>query len=199
MDVIEVINAAATKPYGFMPFYPGPGVGGHCIPCDPHYLLWQLRAARFDSPVARTAMTAIALRPRERGGAGPPDACRERLCHRGARVLVVGVAYKPGVADVRESPALEIIEGWPLRGLWSRTSTPGSITWTRHTGRLTSHPAPERDAWDLVLVHTRHPASSLTGSPSTWCSTRPRGHRPGQELAADAGADRGLDHLLPGV
>ena len=65
VDVIEVISAAATKPYGFMPFYPGPGVGGHCIPCDPHYLLWQLRARRFDSPVTRSAMTAIALRPRE--------------------------------------------------------------------------------------------------------------------------------------
>ena len=65
MDVDEVIDAAATKPYGFMPFYPGPGVGGHCIPCDPHYLLWQLRAKRFDAPVMRTAMTAIATGPRE--------------------------------------------------------------------------------------------------------------------------------------
>ena len=65
VDVIEVISAAATKPYGFMPFYPGPGVGGHCIPCDPHYLLWQLRARRFDSPGDTTAMTAIAMRPRE--------------------------------------------------------------------------------------------------------------------------------------
>ena len=53
LDVIEVIEAAATKPYGFMPFYPGPGVGGHCIPCDPHYLLWQLRAQHQPRPAGR--------------------------------------------------------------------------------------------------------------------------------------------------
>ena len=59
----EVIDAAATKPFGFMPFQPGPGVGGHCIPCDPHYLLWQLRARQVYMPLVERAMTAIALRP----------------------------------------------------------------------------------------------------------------------------------------
>src|SRR6476619_4801363 len=109
VDVIEVITAAATKPYGFMPFYPGPGVGGHCIPCDPHYLLWQLRARRFDSPVTRTAMTAIALRPRDSVAQARTMLAEKGCATRGARILVVGVTYKPDVADIRESPALEII------------------------------------------------------------------------------------------
>ena len=111
IDVIEVIDAAATKPYGFMPFYPGPGVGGHCIPCDPHYLLWQLRASAVDAPVietghgrhrrpARTGWSP-ARRDALRAAAGPIA---------GARVLVVGVAYKPDVEDLRESPALEIMQ-----------------------------------------------------------------------------------------
>jgi UDP-N-acetyl-D-glucosamine dehydrogenase len=64
LDIMEVIEAAATKPYGFMPFFPGPGAGGHCIPCDPHYLLWQLREARLPTPVVEEAMSAIAGRPR---------------------------------------------------------------------------------------------------------------------------------------
>ncbi|CAM5357376.1 nucleotide sugar dehydrogenase [Streptomyces badius] len=61
---MEVIDAASTKPYGFMPFHPGPGVGGHCIPCDPHYLLWQLSETRTGAPLVRQAMNAIAERPR---------------------------------------------------------------------------------------------------------------------------------------
>ena len=71
---MEVIDAAATKPYGFMPFYPGPGVGGHCIPCDPHYLLWQLRKPAGLRPADRAAMTGIAG-----GRGGSSSACREML------------------------------------------------------------------------------------------------------------------------
>ncbi|MGZ4619758.1 MAG: nucleotide sugar dehydrogenase, partial [Frankiaceae bacterium] len=109
LEVMEVINAAATKPYGFVPFLPGPGVGGHCIPCDPHYLLWQLRRDRVQTPVVEQAMVAIAQRPLR-----VVDRVREVLSDnglslRGARVLVVGVTYKPGVEDVRESPAIEIL------------------------------------------------------------------------------------------
>src|SRR6476619_7560936 len=63
VDVVEVISAAATKPYGFMPFYPGPGVGGHCIPCDPHYLLWQLGRDGRRSPLIEQAMASIRQRP----------------------------------------------------------------------------------------------------------------------------------------
>jgi UDP-N-acetyl-D-mannosaminuronate dehydrogenase len=109
VDPIEVIGAAATKPYGFMPFYPGPGAVGHCIPCDPHYLLWQLKARRTAAPLITAAMEGIAARPRAvvaRAQEVLAEHCRPL---RGSRVLVVGVTYKPGVADVRASPALEIL------------------------------------------------------------------------------------------
>jgi UDP-N-acetyl-D-glucosamine dehydrogenase len=157
VDIIEVITAAATKPYGFMPFYPGPGVGGHCIPCDPHYLLWQLRARRFDSPVARTAMTAIALRPRNVVSQARAMLAENGCATRGARILVVGVTYKPGVADIRESPAIEIIDELAAAGAQVAFTDPlvGYLE-TPHAGRLTSHENPGDDLWDLVLIHTRH-------------------------------------------
>ncbi|MDT5010632.1 MAG: UDP-N-acetyl-D-glucosamine dehydrogenase [Mycobacterium sp.] len=157
VDVIEVITAAATKPYGFMPFYPGPGVGGHCIPCDPHYLLWQLRARRFDSPVTRTAMTAIALRPRNVVAQARAMLAENGCATRGARVLVVGVTYKPGVADIRESPALEIIDELAAAGASVAFTDPlVESLQTRHGGRVSSHQDPENDTWDLALIHTRH-------------------------------------------
>jgi len=116
LDPIEVIDAAGTKPYGFMPFYPGPGVGGHCIPCDPHYLLWQLREERVYPPVISAAMQGIATRPGrvvQRAGEVLEMAGRPL---RGARVLVVGVSYKPNVVDTRESPAVDVISGLRRRG-----------------------------------------------------------------------------------
>jgi UDP-N-acetyl-D-glucosamine dehydrogenase len=157
VDVIEVITAAATKPYGFMPFYPGPGVGGHCIPCDPHYLLWQLRARRFDSPVTRSAMTAIAGRPRDVVAQARAMLAENGCATRGARILVVGVTYKPGVADIRESPALEIIDELAAAGAQVAFTDPlVPYLETAHAGRLSSHQAPDGGTWDLVLIHTRH-------------------------------------------
>jgi UDP-N-acetyl-D-glucosamine dehydrogenase len=169
VDVMEVISAAATKPYGFMPFYPGPGVGGHCIPCDPHYLLWQLRARRANSPVVEAAMTAIAARPRDvvakarrvLGDSGRPL--------RGARILVVGTTYKPGVADIRESPALAIIDLLAVEGAHVAYTDPQvDVIQTPAAGRLShlSHPAEEQ--WDLVVVHTIHP-----GQDYGWLSSQP--------------------------
>jgi nucleotide sugar dehydrogenase len=161
VDVIEVIDAAATKPYGFMPFYPGPGVGGHCIPCDPHYLLWQLRAKRHDSPLTRAAMTAIALRPRTVVSQARRMLAENRIATKGARVLVVGVTYKPDVADIRESPALEIIDELQAAGAVVEF-TDSHIDYLDTTrGRLESHQRPDNDFWDLVLVHTRHADADL--------------------------------------
>ena len=169
VDVIEVINAAATKPYGFMPFYPGPGVGGHCIPCDPHYLLWQLRARRFDSPVTQTAMTAIALRPRDIVAQAREMLAENGRATRGARILVVGVTYKPDVADVRESPALEIIGGLAAAGARVEFTDPMVPELeTPHTGVLRSHESPEDGPWDLVLIHTRH-----AGQDHDWLAVHP--------------------------
>lgn len=155
VDVIEVINAAATKPYGFMPFYPGPGVGGHCIPCDPHYLLWQLRARRFDAPVARAAMTAIAARPREIVSQARQMLAEKGCATKGSNILVMGVTYKTGVADIRESPALEIIDELAAEGANVQFSDPLIDTLkTPHTNLTNTDP--DDGQWDLVLVHTLH-------------------------------------------
>jgi nucleotide sugar dehydrogenase len=116
IDVIEVIDAAATKPYGFMPFFPGPGVGGHCIPVDPHYLLWQLKARRVGAPLIDKAMTLIAERPGHAIQRAVEMLADKGTPVAGARILISGVAYKPGVSDVRGSPALEILSGLRARG-----------------------------------------------------------------------------------
>jgi len=110
LDTWEVIDAAATKPFGFMKFYPGPGLGGHCIPVDPHYLSWILKTlnytARFIELAAEvnTSMPAYVV---DLVGEALND---KRRAINGSRILVLGVAYKANVADVRESPALDIIE-----------------------------------------------------------------------------------------
>lgn len=163
LDPRQVIEAAATKPYGFMPFYPGPGVGGHCIPCDPHYLLWQLRSRQREAPLVDSAMSAIAARP-----SAVVRRAREALADRavavtGARILVVGVAYKPGVADVRESPALEIIDR--LSALGARVGYHDPLVPVvnsragerRHLAEAGSLP------WDLVLVHTLQDGTDVAG------------------------------------
>jgi UDP-N-acetyl-D-glucosamine dehydrogenase len=158
VDVMEVIRAAKTKPYGFSAFYPGPGVGGHCIPCDPHYLLWQLRAKRHDSPVIQAAMTAIALRPREIVAQVRDMLAEKGVRPAGAQVLVVGVTYKPNVSDVRESPAIEIIEELIDVGAAVAFTDPWVESLNTAHGQLESFNNPETGIWDLVLVHTRHAA-----------------------------------------
>ncbi|MFE2581079.1 nucleotide sugar dehydrogenase [Streptomyces sp. NPDC059378] len=161
LDPIPVIEAAATKPFGFMPFYPGPGVGGHCIPCDPHYLLWQLRAERVTSPLVEAAMNGIAGRPHQ-----VVRRVREALGERGrpltgARILIVGMAYKPGVEDLRESPALEIFEELVHEGAQVRF-TDSMVRAARVAGGIQeSLIAPQDHEWDLVLVHTVHPDADL--------------------------------------
>jgi UDP-N-acetyl-D-glucosamine dehydrogenase len=109
ISVWEVIEAAATKPFGFMPFYPGPGIGGHCIPVDPLYLSWKVRLNGYEAKFIGLADEINQAMPRFVLGL-LTDALNERgKPVKGARILVLGVAYKRGTGDVRESPALEII------------------------------------------------------------------------------------------
>lgn len=157
LDPMEVIGAAATKPYGFMPFYPGAGVGGHCIPVDPHYLLWQLRPHGLPTPVIGQAMETIAARPGrmvERAVQLLSDSGRGL---RGARVLMVGVAYKPGVADVRCSPALDMLRMLAGRGADLAYHDP-LVDEVRVADGLSIRcdPAPEPEGYDLVIVHGLH-------------------------------------------
>ncbi|TKV61717.1 nucleotide sugar dehydrogenase [Nakamurella flava] len=162
IPVMDVIRAAATKPYGFMPFFPGPGVGGHCIPCDPHYLLWQLRRERMTSPVIENAMMGIAGRPRrvvERIRATLSDNGRGL---RGTRILVVGVAYKPDVQDLRESPALEIMNELLAEEAIVAYNDPLFANLSLPNGTaLIGTDDPTSFAADLVLVHTRHRSVDL--------------------------------------
>jgi len=162
LDVATVIDAASTKPYGFMAFRPGPGVGGHCIPCDPHYLLWQLRSKRIEAPLITRAMNEIALRPGR-----VVDRVRDILSETGAglfgaRVLVVGVAYKPNVADLRESPALEILAGLRSRGATVAYLDPLCPEVRLPDGTaLQSTEDPRAFAPEVVIVHTRHDVLDL--------------------------------------
>lgn len=110
LDVWEVIDAAATKPFGFMPFYPGPGLGGHCIPIDPLYLSWKLRGLNYTARFIELASEV---------NAGMPEFVVEKImrtlngekkCINGSRILVLGIAYKADITDMRESPAVDIVD-----------------------------------------------------------------------------------------
>src|SRR5436190_1885164 len=110
IDTWEVVGAAGTKPFGFMPFYPGPGIGGHCIPLDPHYLSWKARQHGFDSQFISLAEKVNSNMPAyvvELASTALNDA---RKAVNGSKILILGVAYKKDIDDMRESPALSIID-----------------------------------------------------------------------------------------
>jgi nucleotide sugar dehydrogenase len=170
LDPIEVTLGAATKPYGFLGAFPGPGVGGHCIPCDPHYLLWQLHNERRRAPLIEQAMRQIAERPLrvvERAGEVLADT---GLALAGARVLVVGASYKAGVRDTRESPALPIMAGLLRAGarvgyvdpLLPEVRLPDGAV-------LRTDPSPRGADWDLSVIHVLHP-----GHDYSWVRECPR-------------------------
>jgi UDP-N-acetyl-D-glucosamine dehydrogenase len=116
IDTWEVIGAAATKPFGFMPFYPGPGIGGHCIPLDPHYLSWKARQHGFDSRFISLAEEVNSRMPEHVVQLVSDGLNDDRKSMKGARILLVGVAYKRDIDDVRESPALSIIDRLRTKG-----------------------------------------------------------------------------------
>jgi nucleotide sugar dehydrogenase len=155
LDVREVVEAAASKPFGFLPFHPSVGVGGHCIPCDPHYLLEPLAELGVQLPIVHAAMDAIAGRPREVVDGALRLLGRERR----GRVLVVGAAYKPGVADMRESPAVEVLRGLDAAGVEVEFHDP-LVPAVRVGGQLRrSVPRPDADAYDLIVLACVHPGT----------------------------------------
>ena len=116
IDSWEVVRAAATKPFGFMPFYPGPGIGGHCIPLDPHYLSWKARQHGFDSQFISLAEQINSSMPKYVAGLVRDALNDAQKSVNGAKILVLGVAYKKDIDDMRESPALSIIDLLRSRG-----------------------------------------------------------------------------------
>ena len=109
VDVWEVIDAAATKPFGFMKFTPGPGLGGHCIPVDPHYLSWKMRTLNYKTRFIDVASDINSAMPEFVVGKVWEALNQAGKAVNGSRILILGVAYKPDINDVRESPALDII------------------------------------------------------------------------------------------
>jgi UDP-N-acetyl-D-glucosamine dehydrogenase len=160
LDVWEVIDAAATKPFGFMKFTPGPGVGGHCIPVDPYYLSWRAREFDFIDRFIELAGDINFAMPRH-----VVDLVAEALNDRGkalkgARVGVIGVAFKPNVRDARNSPAADVIAGIAERGAEVRFHDPHVDSFTDSAG--TQRPGTALDqllAWaDAIVVVTAHAA-----------------------------------------
>lgn len=116
IDIWEVIDAAATKPFGFMPFYPGPGLGGHCIPVDPYYLSWKAREYDFSTRFIELAGEVNTAMPYHVVDAVAGALNRHKKSLNGAKLLVLGVAYKKDVDDLRESPTLKIMQLLQLQG-----------------------------------------------------------------------------------
>lgn len=109
LDVWEILDAAASKPFGFMPFYPGPGIGGHCIPLDPHYLGWKMKTLNFEPRFIDLAGVINSSMPEYVVRRTSELLNLKNLPIKGSRILVVGMAYKPDIADPRESPAQDVV------------------------------------------------------------------------------------------
>jgi UDP-N-acetyl-D-glucosamine dehydrogenase len=158
IDVWEVIRAAATKPFGFMPFFPGPGLGGHCIPIDPFYLSWKARASGFEARFIELAGSVNAQMPEHVVNLAAEGLNRRGKPVRGSRMLVLGVAYKADIDDTRESPSLDIMETLRERGAKLEYSDPYVPT-LRFAGKrlnsVTLTPAQLR-RFDCVIVATAH-------------------------------------------
>ncbi|MDX6669049.1 MAG: UDP-N-acetyl-D-glucosamine dehydrogenase [Solirubrobacteraceae bacterium] len=157
IDIWEVIDAAATKPYGFTRFDPGPGMGGHCLPVDPFYLAWKAREYDF---VPEFVELAGKLNQRM------PDFCVTRIVRalneagkavRGARIAILGVSYKPGVGDIRESPALKIMEQLIDQGAELTYHDPHVPEVAQFDMRSEELDAALADV-DLVVIVTAHPS-----------------------------------------
>jgi UDP-N-acetyl-D-glucosamine dehydrogenase len=163
IDIFEVIDAAATKPFGFTPYYPGPGLGGHCIPIDPFYLTWKAReyglhtrfielAGEVNSNMPEYVVSKLVWGLNDQGKA-----------LKGSRILVLGVAYKKNVDDVRESPAAEIMELLKQKGVeiaYSDPHVPRFPHMRRYSFALESQVINEAMLrnFDAVLVATNHDA-----------------------------------------
>ncbi len=158
IDVWEVIEAAATKPYGFMKFTPGPGVGGHCIPLDPYYLSWKLKTLNYNARFIQLAGEINSEMPRYWVNKVQDALNDAGKAIKGSRVLVLGVAYKKDIDDVRESPALDIIELLRQKGADVRYHDPYVPAISHNGFELAGEANLEAalDAADCVLIVTDH-------------------------------------------
>jgi UDP-N-acetyl-D-glucosamine dehydrogenase len=158
VNVWEVIDAAATKPFGFMPFYPGPGLGGHCIPIDPFYLSWKARQFGFESRFIELAGHINAGMPRYVVDRVAEVLNTERKALRGSKVHLFGMAYKPDVTDPRESPAIDVAQLLARRGAMVSYSDPYVPLVEHGDFRMEAVPVDEAlDAgYDCAVITTNH-------------------------------------------
>jgi UDP-N-acetyl-D-glucosamine dehydrogenase len=158
IDVWEVIRAAATKPFGFMPFYPGPGLGGHCIPIDPFYLAWKAKLAGSEARFIELAGQVNGAMPRHVAGLVAEALNRAGKAVNGSRVLVVGIAYKADIDDVRESPAFDIMEILHKQGArvqWFDPLVP-AVQGPFSGGKLEQWDVPSLIRFDAAVIVTAH-------------------------------------------
>jgi len=157
VDPFEVIRAAATKPFGFMPFYPGPGLGGHCIPVDPLYMSWKLRTLQYQARFIELADSINSGMPAYVVERTSEALNRESRPVRGSKILIYGVAYKRDVRDVRESPAFAIIRDLKKRGAHVSYMDPHVPELNEDGTKLVSiDPSVSFATFDAVIVVTDH-------------------------------------------
>ena len=159
VNLWESIEAAATKPFGFMPFRPGPGVGGHCIPIDPSYLSWHVRRLGYSFRFVELACEINDRMPDYVASRAGELLNRDRKAVNGARILVLGVAYKRDVADVRETPAVPLVRRLLAKGAEVSWHDPwvDQVEGLPASVRRLPHLSDEAlGAFDLVIVHTDH-------------------------------------------
>lgn len=160
VDVWEVIDAAATKPFGFMKFVPGPGIGGHCIPLDPYYLVWKMKMLDYKTRMVELAGEINAEMPRFVVNKVQDGLNRHRRSVAGSRVLILGVAYKREIDDIRESPALDVIRLLEERGAEIRYHDPFVPVLDEDGVHRTSVELTDEElrAADCVVITTDHSA-----------------------------------------
>ncbi|MFA5083753.1 MAG: nucleotide sugar dehydrogenase [Hydrogenophilaceae bacterium] len=163
IDIHEVIRAAATKPFGFVPYYPGPGLGGHCIPIDPFYLTWKAREYGINTRFIELAGEVNSHMPDWVVGKVADALNERRKSVKGSRILVLGIAYKKNIDDMRESPAVELMEQLQAKGAEIAYSDPYLPVFPKmreHHFDLASVPitAETIPTYDCILVATNHDA-----------------------------------------
>ena len=159
IDIWEVIDAAKTKPYGFQAFYPGPGLGGHCIPLDPYYLSWKAREYGFHTSMIESSMMINDRMPEYCVDRGAKILNRFKKAMNGARVLVLGVAYKQDIDDYRESPAIDVIKVLKREGAEVVYYDPWVKSFSSKGISMESEPALTKElleSADLVMVTAAH-------------------------------------------
>jgi UDP-N-acetyl-D-glucosamine dehydrogenase len=159
VDIWEVIDAAATKPFGYQPFYPGPGLGGHCIPIDPFYLSWKAREFDFNTRFIELAGEVNEAMPAHVAQSVARALNRHGKAMKDARILMLGMAYKKDIDDLRESPSLTVIELLREQGaevLYNDPYIPAVGRGRHYNLNMTSTPLSKLEQYDCVLIMTDH-------------------------------------------